>query len=174
MSLPVRFTGKEKHEITQKTAVQLIVNFRANFGADHHRYANLLRRFGRIEEAIEQFQRTMTYAHRYFPEFMLPCLASIAAGPGPAGDALESLMRLVNGDHVVFWQGRYYAVPERDYPLTGEALSAREVKETGFAEWAAQSPSAGGLMLAFSRVFSRLKRPEIRVADVMANLERGA
>lgn len=35
MSLPVRFTGKEKHEITQKTAVQLIVNFRTNFGADH-------------------------------------------------------------------------------------------------------------------------------------------
>lgn len=44
----------------------------SNFGPYHVRFAEFLRKNGQLDEAMEQFDRTMPYSHRYTTEFVVP------------------------------------------------------------------------------------------------------
>ena len=94
-----------------------------NFGPEHRRFAHLLRRLGKIEEAADHYDRMMAYAHRYAPEFLEP-------GYEPA----ERLPRRVDGTlldpaevtpvaaEVYYWSHLYVRVPAATAPLTIETL----------------------------------------------------
>lgn len=149
------------------------------FGVHHVKYASLLRKHGFLDDAMEHFNRTMAYSHRYFPEFVLPSLTDGSAEPAADGP-LESLMRLKTGEHVVFWNGRYYAVPEKRYPITGDKLAKGTAEEVPFAPYAADAPAPakGGLgqwVLKWTGRGSPIGgRRAVRVSDTMMNLEQSS
>lgn len=100
-----------------------------NFGVHHIRYAHFLRRLGLIAEATENYQKLMTYSHRYFTEFALPPL--VASPPAtPAPSALDIIYEPSNGGGVVFWNNEYYQFPTSALPMTAERLFDLVSKQT--------------------------------------------
>lgn len=91
----------------------------ASFGVHHIRVAKFFRRMNCMAEALAEFRKGMGYSHRYFPEFLLPPLASPDAAP-PA--KLHPIHETAQGEIVVFWQGQYHALPARSRQGIDEGL----------------------------------------------------
>lgn len=104
-----------------------------NFGVHHARFANLLRSAGHIDEAMEHYQRLMSYSHRYFTEFVLPPLAS--QPEVPQHEELDVIYETAEGSPVVFWNGQYFRVRCMDLPVTsGKLAGMPEADAQGFLD----------------------------------------
>jgi len=60
--------SSERAEHLYRKATELL----GNFGTEHRRFANLLHRNGKIEEAMHHYQQALPYSHRYAPELVPP------------------------------------------------------------------------------------------------------
>jgi len=89
-------------------------------------------------------------------------------------DVSESLMRLSNGDHVVFWAGRYFAVSDKDYPLSGHSLEGKPTEEILFTNFnSLRSPSGLERLFRWGQKVGIGRAQCVRVSDVMMNFEQG-
>lgn len=138
-----------------------------SFGVHHLRYAHFLRRCGRLDEAIPQYERMMTYSHRYFTEFVLPPLkVPVAAAPAP--EVLDVIYEAADGAAVVFWNNLYWRIPQEMLPVTAARL-------TGSLPGAAQP--AGGrrarLRAALAGLAFWRRAPVVGSAVAISDLEGG-
>ncbi len=142
-----------------------------NFGVHHLRVAKFFRRLGLGQEAAENFQRCMEYSHRYFAEFSLPPLTPPVKCAPCEPASLDPIYTTSLDETVVFWQGRYFAIPRHQWPL-----DTRQIQQLGQDPGAAIKPtriyrfwsSVAGRWFGQSRARSE---PEIRVADSIAEFE---
>lgn len=86
------------------------------FGVDHIRLARFLRRLGYFEEAAVHYRRCMTYTHRYFPEFILPPLATSTPSLSPPA-SVEVVYKTHRGELVIYWKGSYLALNAQEGPF---------------------------------------------------------
>ncbi len=138
-----------------------------SFGVHHVRYAHFLRRCGRLDEAVPQYERMMTYSHRYFTEFVLPPLrAPVAAAT--ASEALDVIYAAADGAAVVFWNNLYWRVPQEMLPLIAARLAAAQP---------GAAPQAAGrrarLLAAFGRLAFWRRAPAVRSATAISDFESG-
>lgn len=136
-----------------------------SFGVHHDRYAHFLRRCGRLEEAILQYERMMTYSHRYFTEFVLPPLkAPMQAAPAP--EFLDVIYETTDGAAAVFWNSLYWRIPRDMLPVSATSLS-------GMQNGAGQPPGGRrARLLAMLRRMAFWKRvPEVRSAVAISDFE---
>ena len=99
-----------------------------NFGVHHIRVANFLRRQELLAEATEHYRRCMRYSHRYFPEFLPPPLRPKRA-EAAEDSATQVIHTLSSGEHVVFWEGAYFAVPGEYWPTSAQKLARLTKRE---------------------------------------------
>lgn len=138
-----------------------------NFGVHHVRFAHFLRRCGLVAEAIENYQRLMTYSHRYFTEFVLPPLKPPPVVAPPVV-ALEVLYETSDGAPVVFWNNVYFCLPKSALPATTEKLAALSAAASSSGE---NAGIAGRFRMLFSLLaFWRYETP-LRQASSISELE---
>lgn len=91
------------------------------FGVHHVRVARFFRKQGLADEAVAEFRKCMGYSHRYFPEFMPPALVPEQSGPEMETDCLYET---AGGAFIVFWQGRYHALPASIWHAVADGRTA--------------------------------------------------
>jgi tetratricopeptide (TPR) repeat protein len=98
------------------------------FGVDHIRLARFLRRLGCFEEAAVHYRRCMIYTHRYFPEFILPPLATSAPSPPLSVEVIYNTQR---GEPIIYWKGTYLALNAHEGPFDFTNIEQFERRLTG-------------------------------------------
>jgi tetratricopeptide (TPR) repeat protein len=89
-----------------------------NFGPDHVRFPRLLQRMGKNVEALDHFERIMTYSHRYAPEFIEPDYEPDELAPRQSDGTLFDPFELsrIEGTEILYWAHLYFRV-QRGLPL---------------------------------------------------------
>jgi tetratricopeptide (TPR) repeat protein len=141
-----------------------------NFGVHHARFARFLRRRGLLSEAVVQYERLMTYSHRYFTEFVLPSLQP-SASPSSA-QPLDILYETTEGSAIVFLGNEYCRLPRGGRYLVGATLTLRmKLRQLEFRT--SQGFLAARMLQLITRYFeSRVVKSVVDRAHSIAEFEK--
>jgi tetratricopeptide (TPR) repeat protein len=100
-----------------------------HFGVDQRRYPDHLDASGRSAAAMAEYDRMMSYSHRYAPEFVTPDFTNEELLPsGPNVDPLDPLQATVaataNGIAAVYFLHLYFSTPISAAVTIADRLSA--------------------------------------------------